>query len=129
VQCAFCVRIGLSARYAKIVPERGHSGQLRVRAFARGFNMVRKSILAAAATAATSFLPPSSFAKKLHKAKEPPCSVGQACTDKPDKVRRFTGWVTAKRCSYEGKMYQDVFPRYTPGGTCPAATCKSKKKK
>jgi hypothetical protein len=103
-----------------------------VRAFARGvkepMNMIRKFILAAAATAvATSFLPSSSFAKKSHKAKEPPCSMGQACTDKPDKVSKFTGWATAKRCSYEGKMYQDVFPCYKPGGMCPAGTCKSKK--
>jgi hypothetical protein len=91
-------------------------------------NMIRKFILAAAATAvATSFLPPSSFAKKSHKAKEPPCSVGQACKDKPDKVSKITGWATVKRCSYEGKMYQDVCPCYTPGGMCPAATCKSKK--
>ena len=34
--------------------------------------------------------------------------------DKPDKVSKFTGWATVKRCSYEGKMYQDVFPCYTP---------------
>jgi hypothetical protein len=105
-----------------------------VRAFARGvtMNMIKKLILAAAAMAvATSFLPTSSFAKKSHKAKEPPCSVGQACMDKPDKVSQFTGWVTVKRCSYEGKgkMYQDVFPCYRPGGMCPAATCKSKKSK
>lgn len=100
-----------------------------VRAFARGVNMIRKFILVAAATAvATSFLPSSSFAKKSHKAKEPPCSVGQACTDKPGNVSKITGWVTVKRCSYEGKMYQDVFPCYAPGGMCPAAACKSKKK-
>jgi hypothetical protein len=50
-------------------------------------NITRKFILVAAAMAvATSFLPTSSFAKKSHKAKEPPCSMGQACTDKPDKV-------------------------------------------
>jgi len=61
-------------------------------------------------------------------AKEPPCSVGQACTDTPDKASKFTGWVTVKRCTYEGKNYQDVFPCYTPGGTCPSATYKSKKK-
>ena len=101
------------------------------RAFAGGkepMDMIRKFIVAAAATAvATSFLPSPSFAKKSHKAKEPPCSVGQACTDKPAKVSQFTGWVTVKRCSYEGKMYQDVFPCYRPGGACPAATCKSKK--
>jgi hypothetical protein len=103
-----------------------------VRAFARGvtMNMIRKFILAAAATAvATSFLPSSSFAKKSHKAKALPCSVSQACTDKPDKVSQFTGWVTVKRCSYQGKMYQDVFPCYRPSGVCPAATCKSKKSK
>jgi hypothetical protein len=105
-----------------------------VRAFARGItmNMIRKFILAAAATAvATSFLPTSSLAKKSHKAKEPPCSVGQACMDKPDKISQSTGWVTVKRCSYEGKgkMYQDVFPCYRPSGVCPAATCKSKKSK
>jgi hypothetical protein len=98
-----------------------------VRAFARGvtMDMIRKFILAAAATAvATSFLPSSSFAKKAL-----PCSVSQACMDKPDKVSQFTGWVTVKRCSYQGKMYQDVFPCYRPGGMCPAATCKSKKSK
>jgi hypothetical protein len=49
--------------------------------------------------------------------------------DKPDKVSQFTGWVTVKRCSYQGKMYQDVFPCYRPSGVCPAATCKSKKSK
>jgi hypothetical protein len=92
-------------------------------------NTIRKSILAAAAMAvAISFLPSSSFAKKSHKAKEPPCSVGQACMDKPGKISKSTGWVTVKRCSYEGKMYQDVFPCYTPGGACPAAICKAKKK-
>ena len=92
-------------------------------------NMTRKFIIAVAATAiATALLPSSSFAKKSHKAKEPPCSVGQACTDKPAKVSQATGWVTVKRCSFEGKMYQDVFPCYRPGGACPAATCKAKKK-
>ena len=96
--------------------------------------MIRTFILAAAATAiATSFLPSSSFAKKAHKAKEPPCSVGQACMDKPSGVSKFTGWQTAKRCGYDakgkGKMYQDVFPCYAPGGMCPAAVCKSTKKK
>ena len=94
--------------------------------------MIRKFILAAAATAvAISFLPPSSFAKKSHKAKEPPCSVGQACMDKPEGASKFTGFVTVKRCSYDGKgkMYQDVFPCFAPSGMCPAATCKSKKKK
>jgi hypothetical protein len=113
----------------KFVLERRRSGQLRtVRAFARGFNMIRKFILAAAAVAvATSLFAPSSFAKKSHKAKEPPCSVGQACTDKSGNVSKFTGWVTVKRCSYEGKMYQDVFPCFRPSGACPAATCKSKK--
>ena len=91
---------------------------------------IRKLIVAAAATAvAISFLPSPSLAKKSHKAKEPLCSVGQACTDKPDKVSQFTGWVTVKRCSYEGKMFQDVFPCYRPGGACPAATCKPKKSK
>jgi hypothetical protein len=92
-------------------------------------NMTRKFILTAAATAvAISLSPASSFAKKSHKAKEPPCSVGQACTDKPAKVSQITGWVTVKRCAYDGKMYQDVFPCYRPGGACPAATCKAKKK-
>lgn len=92
-------------------------------------NTIRKFIVAAAAAAvAASSLPPSSFAK-AHKAKAPLCSVGQACTDKPAGVSKITGWVTVKRCSYEGKMYQDVFPCYAPGGACPAATCKAKKKK
>ena len=91
--------------------------------------MIKKLIVVTAAMAvATSFLPTSSFAKKSHKGKEPPCSVGQACMDKPDKIGKFTGWATIKRCSYEGKMYQDVFPCYTPSGTCPAAACKSKKR-
>jgi hypothetical protein len=46
-------------------------------------NTIRKFIVAAAAAAlATSLLPPSSFAK-AHKAKERPCSFGQACTNKP----------------------------------------------
>ena len=94
-------------------------------------NTISKFFLAVAAIAVTtSLLPSSSFAKKSHKAKERPCSVGQACTDKPDKVSNATGWVTVKRCSYDGKgkMYQDVFPCYRPGGACPAATCKAKKK-
>ena len=91
--------------------------------------MIRKFIVAAAALAvAAAFLPPSAFAK-AHKAKEPPCNFGQACTDKPAKVSKATGWVTTKRCSYEThKMYADLFPCYQPGGMCPAATCKAKKK-
>jgi hypothetical protein len=92
-------------------------------------NTTRQFIVAAAALAvATSFLPSASFAKTSHKVKEPPCSVGQACTDKPAGVSKATGWVTVKRCSYEGKMFQDVFPCYGPGGACPVATCKAKKK-
>jgi hypothetical protein len=93
-------------------------------------NLIRRCIVAAAATAiATALLPPVAFAKKSPKAKEPPCSFGQACTDKPDKISKATGWSTVKRCSYEShKMYQDVFPCYRPGGACPAATCKPKKK-
>jgi hypothetical protein len=92
--------------------------------------MIRKFVLATAAMAiAISLLPPSAFAKKSHKAKkEPPCTFGQACTDKPAKVSKATGWVTVKRCSYDRKMLQDVFPCYQPGGACPAATCKAKKK-
>jgi hypothetical protein len=91
-------------------------------------DMIRKFIVAVAATAvATAFLPAPSFAKKSHKAKEPPCSFGQACTDKPAKVSQATGWVTVKRCSYEGKMFQDDFPCYGPSGACPVATCKAKK--
>jgi len=89
-------------------------------------DMIRKFVVAAAATAvAVSCLPSSSLAKKSHK--EPLCSFGQACTDKPAKISQITGWVTVKRCSYEGKMYQDVFPCYGPSGACPAATCKAKK--
>jgi hypothetical protein len=89
---------------------------------------IRKLIIVAFATAVTvAFLPSSSFAKKSHKAKEPPCSFGQACTDKPAKVSQATGWVTVKRCSYEGKMFQDVFPCFRPSGACPVATCKAKK--
>jgi hypothetical protein len=123
--------IGLPAPlYAKIVYERRRSGQLD-QGLREGepMNTIRKFIFAAAATAvATSFLPPSSFAKKLHKAKEPPCSFGQACTDKSAKISQFTGWVTTKRCSYEShKMYADLFPCYRPGGACPVAICKSKK--
>jgi hypothetical protein len=92
-------------------------------------NMIRKSVVAAIAVAvATSFLSLSAFAKKSHKAKAPPCSFGQACTDKPAKISQATGWVTTKRCSYEShKMYADLFPCYRPGGMCPAATCKAKK--
>jgi len=91
--------------------------------------MIRKFVVAAAAVAfATSLLGPSAFAKKSHKAKEPPCSFGQACTDKPSKISQSTGWVTTKRCSYEShKMNADLFPCYRPGGACPAATCKAKK--
>jgi hypothetical protein len=91
-------------------------------------NMTRKLILAAAATAvATSLLPPSSFAKKSHKAKEPPCSMGQVCTEKFDKIGKVTGWASVQRCVYEGKMYRTIAPCYVPSGMCPAATCKSKK--
>jgi len=91
-------------------------------------NTIRKFIVAAAAAAvATSLLPPSSFAK-AHKAKAPRCSFGQACTDKATGASKSTGWMTAQRCSWEGKMYRDVFPCYAPGGACPAATCKSAKK-
>jgi hypothetical protein len=89
---------------------------------------IRKFIVAVAAAAvAISFLPSLVFAKKAHKAKEPLCSFGQACTDKPAKVSQATGWVTVKRCSYEGKMFQDVFPCFRPSGACPVATCKPKK--
>ena len=90
---------------------------------------IRKLIVAAAVAAiATALLPPSSFAKASHKAKEPPCSFGQACTNKPAGVSKATGWVTVQRCSYDThKMYADVFPCYRPGGACPVATCKSKK--
>jgi hypothetical protein len=95
-------------------------------------NMIRKFVFVAAAAAiATALLPPSSFAKthKAHKAKELPCSFGQACTVKPAGVSKATGWVTTQRCSYEShKMYADLFPCYRPGGACPVATCKSKKK-
>jgi hypothetical protein len=92
-------------------------------------NTIRKFIVAAAAAAlATSLLPPSSFAK-AHKAKERPCSFGQACTNKPAGVSKATGWMTTQRCSYEShKMYADIFPCYAPGGACPVAMCKAKKK-
>jgi hypothetical protein len=92
-------------------------------------NAIRKFVLASAAAAlATSLLPSSSFAK-AHKAKERPCSFGQACTNKPAGASKATGWMTAQRCSYEShKMYADLFPCYAPSGACPAATCKSKKK-
>jgi hypothetical protein len=97
-----------------------------VRAFARGFNMIRKLILAAAATAvAMSFLPPSSFAKKSHKAKEQSCSVGQVCMNKPDKA----GWGTVMRCTYDRKMIGDFSPCNVRSGMCPTTICKSKKKK
>jgi hypothetical protein len=89
-------------------------------------NMIRKFILAAAATAiATSFLPPSSFAKKSHKAKEQPCSVGQVCMKKPDKA----GWGTVMRCTYDRKMVRDFSPCNVRSGMCPTTICKSKKKK
>jgi hypothetical protein len=89
-------------------------------------NMIRKFILAAAATAiATSFLPPSSFAKKSHKAKEQSCSVGQACMNKPDKA----GWGTVLRCTYDRKVIQDFSPCNVRSGMCPTTICKSKKKK
>ena len=56
---------------------------------------IRKLIAVAFATAVmVSFLPGPSFAKKSHKAKEPLCSFGQACTDKPAKISQSTGWVT-----------------------------------
>jgi hypothetical protein len=96
-----------------------------IRAFARGFNMLRKLILAAAVTAvATSFLPSSSFAKNAHKAKEQPCSVGQVCMNKPDKA----GWGTVMRCTYDGKMIGDFSPCNVRSGMCPTAICKLKKK-
>jgi len=85
-------------------------------------NMIRKSILLLAATAvATSFLPTSSFAK----AKERPCTVGQACMNKPDKA----GWGTVLRCTYDRKVIQDFSPCNVRSGMCPTAICKSKKKK
>ena len=98
-------------------------------AFARGvkepMNMIRKFILAAAATAvATSFLPTSSFAKKTHKAKEQSCSVGKVCMNKPDKA----GWGTVMRCTYDRKMIGDFSPCNVRSGMCPTAICKSKKK-
>jgi len=89
-------------------------------------NMIRKFILVAAATAvATSFLPPSSFAKKSDKAKEKPCTVGQVCMNKPDKK----GWGTVMRCTYDRKMIGDFSPCNVHSGMCPTAICKSKKKK
>ena len=85
-------------------------------------NMIRKSVVAAIAVAvATSFLSLSAFAKKSHKAKAPPCSFGQACTDKPAKISQATEMLESH------KMYADLFPCYRPGGMCPAATCKAKK--
>src|SRR5262249_62231036 len=95
----------------KSFPERRRSGQLRTwfNAFARGVNMIRKFILAAAATAvATSVFPPSSFPQKTHKAKKAPCRGGQACTEKTHKVNKITGWGTDKKRLYEGKKYQTV---------------------
>ena len=87
--------------------------------------MIRKFILVAAATAvATSFSPSSSFAKKSHKAKEPPCSVGQVCMKKPDKA----GWGKVMRCTYDGKMVRDFYPCNVRSGMCPTAICKAKKK-
>ena len=88
-------------------------------------NMIRKFIVAAAAAAlATSLLPPSSFAKKSHKAKEQSCSVGQVCMNKPDKA----GWGTVMRCTYDGKMIGDFSPCNVRSGMCPTTICKSKKK-
>ena len=87
-------------------------------------NMIRKFILAVAATAvATSFLPTSSFAKKSHKPKS--CTVGQACMNKPDKA----GWGTVLRCTYDRKVIQDFSPCNVRSGMCPTTICKSKKKK
>jgi hypothetical protein len=97
-----------------------------VRAFAKGgpMNMIRKFILAVAATAvATSFLAPSSFAKKSPKAKA--CTVGQVCMNKPDK----DGWGFVLRCTYDRKVIQDFSPCNVRSGMCPTTTCKSKKKK
>jgi hypothetical protein len=93
--------------------------------------MIKKLILAAGVAAiAISFAPAESFAKKKsHKAKEPKCSVGQMCTVKLDKTGKVTRWAQVKECNYKGKMSTDVFPCYTPSGMCPAATCKSPKKK
>jgi hypothetical protein len=98
-----------------------------VRAFAKGgpMNTIRKFILVAAAMAvATSLLPTSSFAKKSAKAKEPPCSVGKVCMNKPDKK----GWGTVMRCTYDGKMIADFSPCNVRSGMCPTAICKPKKK-
>jgi hypothetical protein len=95
-----------------------------VRVFAKGglMNMIRKFIVAVAATAvATSFLPTSSFAKK---AKKQSCSVGQVCMKKPDKA----GWGEVIRCTYDGKMIGDFSPCNVRSGMCPTAICKSKKK-
>jgi hypothetical protein len=90
-----------------------------------GGNMIRKFILAAAATAlATSFLPSLAFAKKAHKAKEQSCSMGQVCMNKPDKA----GWGTVMRCTYDRKMIGDFSPCNVRSGMCPTTICKSKKK-
>jgi hypothetical protein len=87
--------------------------------------MIRKFILVVAATAvATSFSPSSSFAKKSHKAKERPCSVGQVCMKKPDKA----GWGKVMRCTYDGKMIGDFSPCNVRSGMCPTVICKAKKK-
>jgi hypothetical protein len=88
-------------------------------------NTIRKFILVAAVTAiATSFLPTSSFAKKSAKAKEPPCSVGYVCMDKPDKK----GWGNVNRCTYDRKMIRDFSPCNVRSGMCPTTKCKPKKK-
>jgi hypothetical protein len=93
--------------------------------------MIKKLILAAGVAAiAISFASTESFAKKKsHKAKEPKCTMGQMCTVKLDKTGQVTRWAQVKECNYKGKMSTDVFPCYTPSGMCPAATCKSPKKK
>jgi hypothetical protein len=105
-------------------------GQLLPRGH-RGNNMIRKFVIAAGIAAiAISFASTESFAKKKsHKAKEPKCSAGQMCTVKLDKTGKVTRWAQVKECNYKGKMSTDVFPCYTPSGMCPAATCKSPKKK
>jgi hypothetical protein len=93
--------------------------------------MIKKFVIAAGISAiALSFASTESFAKrKSHKAKQPKCSTGQMCTVKLDKTGRVTRWAQVKECNYKGTMSTGVFPCYTPSGMCPAATCKSSKKK
>jgi len=92
--------------------------------------MLKKLLVATVAVAVTVALSAgeSSARKKIRKAKEPVCTLGQDCTERLDKVGRVTGWASVKTCSARGKMYRTPFPCYVPSGACPPVTCWSKKR-